>query len=214
LWQGQTPFDDLIPQQQDDAAGPDQDDASTDDSSLASSAGTSGDAYDPNVSNSDPALLYKPVAGKGILPDPSKPENKMIIKPPNEVPPDAVHYIRGDDDEFYAPPHADFKVVYKTGVNDGLANYKAANKAIAQGSAFDYQRDIVNKIFHSCYTDASNYAVGVYMQGAGYSKSEMLIIGLWYALNNSKNAGSLHQIHWWFKGWNDAKNGKLATKIN
>jgi hypothetical protein len=211
LWQGHTPFDDLIPQQQDDAAGPDQDDASTDDGSLASSAGTSGNAYDPNDSNNDPALLYQPVAEMVTSPASEKSDDSITTY--DNEPADAVHY-RSNGEYFEAPPHADFMAVYLAGKKDGWANWGAAQRTIAQYGEFDYQRDKSAKKFYTNYTTASNYAVGVYMRGARYSIEEMLTLGLLYAFKKSKNAGSPRQMYWWIKGWIDANTGMLATRVN
>jgi hypothetical protein len=61
-------------------------------------------------------------------------------------------------------------------------------------------------IFINAYRDASNYAVGVYMAGAGYSYSETLAAGTYYSLRHSSNwdSGFAYHIKWWTKGWTDA----------
>jgi len=229
-WQWQTPFDDLIPQHQGDAAGPAQDDASTDDGSMASFDGTSDDAYDSNVSNGDPALLYQSAAERSIpefnagdgstflseiknIFSPAHSGPGMTVKGPEYVPSDAVHYCTGQI-EFDAPPHADFEIVYLTGLANGMADLWAAHKAIAQFGDFDFQRDGATNVFYRCYTHASNYAVGVYMNAAGYTKEQMMLVGKMYALVKSNNAGSEEQEYWWRKGWDDANAGELATRLN
>jgi hypothetical protein len=233
LWQGHTPFDDLIPQQQGDAAGTAQDDASTDDGSLASFAGPSEDDNNaPGEFSAVPDFLYKPVSGAStpaddsgdassllsqlkqlFSPAPAKPGNGISID--KETPADAVHYNSGGD-EFDAPPHADFQAVYMAGKKDGWASWGSAQRAIAQYGEFDFQRDKSANKFYGCYTHASNYAVGVYMRGAGYSIGEMLALGLGYAAIKSKNFGTkyLEQMYWWIKGWIDANAGMLATRVD
>ena len=57
--------------------------------------------------------------------------------------------------------------------------------------------------------NASNYVVGVYMAGAGYSLLGTLSIGTGYAMTHSANWDSdfLSHIVWWTKGWTDATSG-------
>ncbi|GEM_PF-6895327 len=77
---------------------------------------------------------------------------------------------------------------------------------------FDFQRNSGRRkqnenYFYDAYTDASNYAVGVYTHGLGQSLDFMLASGLIYALRHSKNAGTQGQVSMWLKGWNDAEAG-------
>lgn len=130
----------------------------------------------------------------------------MIV---HAVPDDAVPLRTGDGTQFYAPPYADFPRVYA----DGQAHWQnpvAAYLAIWQDGTYDYQRD--NAMFYWAYTNASNYAVGVYMAGAGYSRDAMVTIGTFLANHFSSNAAANSQAPWWTRGWNDATNsaGPLA----
>jgi hypothetical protein len=98
-------------------------------------------------------------------PGPGKPTPGQKLKHVYDVPDDAVSYTTGDGTQFHAPPYANFQKVYAA----GQANWQnpiAAFSAIWVNGAYDFQRD--NKYFYNAYIDASNYAVGVYMAGAGY----------------------------------------------
>ncbi|MGH6857284.1 MAG: hypothetical protein ACRECP_06505, partial [Methylocella sp.] len=79
-----------------------------------------------------------------------------------------------------APPRADFREVYAAG--EKIANWQIADQvaaghaALAQFGTYDFQRDKATNIWFSEYADAANYAVGVFMAGAGYGKSESVAI--------------------------------------
>ena len=80
--------------------------------------------------------------------------------------------------------------------------YKATNSAVGTVwdlSTFNEETDI----FIMLICDASNYAVGVYMAGAGYSYFETLAVGTGYSLRHSSNweSGFAYHIKWWTKGW-------------
>jgi hypothetical protein len=96
--------------------------------------------------------------------------------------------------------------VYAAGQADGR-DLKANNSAVGQFGTYDFQRKDGN--FYDAYTDASNYASGVYMAGAGYSYLETLVGGTYYSLTHASNwdSGFTYHIKWWTKGWTDATNG-------
>jgi hypothetical protein len=134
---------------------------------------------------------------------PDKPTPSKGLTIVHGVPEDAISLTTGDGTSFYAPPYADFCKVYAT----GQANWQnpiAAFSAIGQFGTYDFQRD--NGMFYSAYTNASNYAVGVYMAGAGYSYDATITIAGAFASHYSSNAGADSQTTWWTKGWNDATN--------
>jgi hypothetical protein len=128
------------------------------------------------------------------------------LKPVYDVPDDAISYTTGDGTQFHAPPSADFREVYAAGQASG-GDIKAVRSAIGQFGSFDFQRRDGN--FYSAYTDASNYAVGVYMAGGGYSLPETLAIGTYYSVTHASNwdSGFTYHVKWWTKGWTDATNG-------
>jgi hypothetical protein len=95
----------------------------------------------------------------------------------------------------------------------GQANWQnpfAAPYYIWHFGIYDFQRD--DGTFYSAYTNASNYAVGVYAAGAGYSLSATVTIGQWVADLISSNAGTRTQSDWWTRGWNDATNGQAPFR--
>lgn len=61
--------------------------------------------------------------------------------------------------------------------------------------------------FFPAYTNASNYAVGVYMSGAGHSEIVTISIAEYYALRHSSDFGAKEQIGWIERGWQDAHAG-------
>ncbi len=121
----------------------------------------------------------------------------------HEVPADAISLTAGDGTSFYAPAYANFSKVYAA----GQANWQtpaAAYFALTHFGPYAFQRDDGN--FYSAYTNASNYAVGVYLAGAGYSYDATITICTFVANQISSNSSAKSQSSWWTKGWNDATN--------
>jgi hypothetical protein len=135
-------------------------------------------------------------------PSPQAPAKGLTIV--HEVPADAVSLTAGDGTSFYAPPYADFSKVYAAG-QANWQNPVAAYFALTHFGPYDFQRDSGN--FYSAYTNASNYGVGVYMAGAGYSYDATIALCTFVANRISSNSGANSQSIWWTKGWNDATNG-------
>ncbi len=119
------------------------------------------------------------------------------------IPPGSKLFCSPSGTPFYAPPGTDFNNVYSAGQNNGLDPF-AINSNVGQGGTYDFQRS--NGDFYPAYTDASNYGVGVYMNGAGYSLSWTNEIGaaFWelFSSGNLQNKG-----YWWDQGWNAANSG-------
>jgi hypothetical protein len=133
-----------------------------------------------------------------------KPEPARGLTIVRDVPDDAVSLTAGDGTQFYAPPNADFQAVYA----DGAAhwpNFLAAYFALKRFGTYDLQRED-GKVYLA-YTNASNYAVGVYMAGAGYSYDATIKICTIAADLISSNSNANTQAPWWTRGWNDATNG-------
>ena len=122
------------------------------------------------------------------------------------VPPGSVSYTAPNGQQFYAPPSANFCNEYAAGQQNGM-NPWGINSAVGQGGQFDYQRSDGN--FYPAYTNASNYGVGVFMRGAGFSEGELNAIGGLYSFLKSANANSQSQTSWWDQGWNAANSGSL-----
>jgi hypothetical protein len=83
----------------------------------------------------------------------------------------------------------------------------AVRSAVGTSGTYDFQRK--DGYFYQAYKDAPNYAVGVYMAGAGYSYSETVAMGIAYSMKNSSNwdSGLDYHVNCWTRGWNDATNG-------
>jgi hypothetical protein len=113
------------------------------------------------------------------------------------------HFTTGDGTQFHAPPNANFQEVYAAG-QANWQNPAAAYFALKHFGPYDFQRD--NGTFYSAYTNAPNYAVGVYMAGAGYSYDATITICTLVAKLISSNADANTQAPWWTRGWNDATN--------
>ena len=105
---------------------------------------------------------------------PGKPPPEQKLKTVYDVPDVAVSYTTGDGTQFHAPPDADFRKVYAAGRANGRA-LRAVRSAIGQFGTYAFQRK--DGHFYTAYMDASNYAAGVYMAGAGYSYFETIAMG-------------------------------------
>lgn len=136
------------------------------------------------------------------------------------VPPNSQVFTAPNGQTFLAPAGTDFQAVYNAGRADGLFG---ANSQIGHYGKYDFQRnggrgECSSNTFYPAYTDASNYGVGVYMNGAGFSLNQTITIGNLFAGTMSSNAGSARQQQWWRNGWNAAQsgspNGNSSTGCN
>jgi RHS repeat-associated protein len=124
----------------------------------------------------------------------------------HNVPMDAVTQQLPSGQIVYTPPSANFQSVFDTAQTVGSVGIKTA---VGQYGMFDYQRNegagkLATNNFYPAYTDASNVAVGVYMNGAEYGPKEIHVIGYIYAVTHSSNAGTPAQNAMWQAGWNAA----------
>lgn len=81
------------------------------------------------------------------------------------------------------------------------------NDLIGHGGLFDFQRS--DGVFIGAYTNASNFAVGVVMDAAGYSYPSTLAIAGGFAETMSSQGLTSTQIRWWTEGWAAAATGML-----
>ncbi|MFI4939816.1 MAG: hypothetical protein ACHP7O_05685 [Burkholderiales bacterium] len=148
------------------------------------------------------------LAGFGWIPNTEQKPGEIART--DDVPPDAMICTASDGMNFFAPSKANWNAVHDAGQAGGI-DPMAASAAISHYGNFDFQRDKSKNIFMSAYTDASNYAVGVYMHGAGFSLPETKVIGYLYGkAEMSKNAGQPSQTDWWTRGWNAANAQDLS----
>lgn len=109
-----------------------------------------------------------------------------------------------------APAIANWSVVQTAGLASG-GNPIGIYATAGFNGMFDYQRH--DGSFDGRYTNASNYGVGVFMEGAGFSRRVTVNIASTFAKIYSSNAGSPAQIQFWQQGWNDARYRNLAMPI-
>jgi hypothetical protein len=149
--------------------------------------------------------------------------NAGDINREHERPKDAIVVTRPDGSKIYdpdsttkrlvAPPRANFQEVYAAGERTAnwpiMQRIDALRTALQQFGTFDFQRDEATNTFYDAYVHAANYAIGVYLAGAGYGLSNTLIISRVYALLFSSNAftDKTHSRDWTEKGWKDAHRG-------
>jgi RHS repeat-associated protein len=157
------------------------------------------------ISNSDPSGLVSPVEewqfAQSIQPSPIQ-----IVR---GTPANACTCHTSAGAPFSAPPGANFNAVRAAGRLAGLNRFNpfVVNAAVGHFGTFDFQRSAANNSFIGAYTDASNYAVGVYMQGAGYSLSQTVAIAQLFGHSMSSNAGDPRQQEFWEAGWMAANAG-------
>ena len=125
------------------------------------------------------------------------------------VPSDAVTYTAPDGQCFYAPPNVNWNDIQNAGARDGLTG---ANANMGQNGTYDLQRS--GGDVYTAYANAANYAVGVYVYGAGYSQTSMYIIGQAYGFFKSSNFGNNNWPQWWNNGWNAANTGLPSRPSN
>lgn len=197
-----------------DAIGQDADpDSSMETQSQPSSAFgvTSGDAgarFGPSTPMQD-----QPTSAAGTV----SVDYKVTTEPPKDakavVPPDGVPIRGGNPPKLLiAPAHSDYRQVYAAGRAiaqlspfDQILHIRAA---LQQGGTYDFQRDPIRQEIQPAYANASNYAVGVYLAGAGYSLWAAHTMAEVYALFHSSNYGSKNQADWLEQGWRDATAGR------
>ncbi len=141
-------------------------------------------------------------AGSPLTEGRSASANAGDINREHERPKDAIMVTRPDGSKIYdpdsttkrlmAPPRANFQEVYAAGERTAnwplLQQIDAARIALGQFGTYDFQRDEATNTWFSEYVHAANYAVGVYMAGAGYGLDQSLAFAQAYTVVNSSNA--------------------------
>jgi hypothetical protein len=96
--------------------------------------------------------------------------------------------------------------------SDPWQQFFPAKAALEQFGTYDFQRDKATNTSFSKYAHAANYAVGVYMAGAGYGKWESVKIAQTYGYFRSLNQYDREGREWTEKGWEDAYRGDWKIK--
>ena len=107
----------------------------------------------------------------------------------NVVPRNALLCTSGKN-SFYAPPSFNPNKIIQDGQIGGLSD---AGRAVGYAGAFDFQRmsnASGGETFFSAYSNASNFAVGLYLAGGGYNSGLASVISNGYSLLNSGHFGT------------------------
>jgi len=112
---------------------------------------------------------------------------------------------------FLAPMGTDFANEYAAGQLSGNDIFQIYANIGFFGN-FDFQRNYglgpcSNNVFYRQFTNGSNYGVGIFMNGGGFSLEDTLNIAEGFA--NAFTGGFTNtQVQWWTNGWNDAEAGQ------
>ena len=137
------------------------------------------------------------------------PKDAVVVVRPDGVPVEDPTSANG---MLMAPPKADFREVYAAGASSKPYDVLAMYEALGHFGTFDFQRDRESNSFYDKYIHAANYAVGVYMAGAGYDKWTSVKIAETYGFFGSSNKYSSEGKEWTERGWADAKQGTWQKK--
>jgi len=150
-----------------------------------------------------------------------------LIKPLLTVPglPANARTFTYNGNDIHVPPNADFKKVYDAGAANGRANILGIKAAISHYGSFDFQRNeghgwlgqnLGVNYFYPEYVKASNFAVGVFMAGAGFTWPETDYIASTFAGATSDQEKAKQIIEkdrpTWQAGWNYGQSLKASGK--
>src|SRR6266436_5820763 len=108
------------------------------------------------------------------------------------LPSDAFLQLPPNIPPFWVPNRANWCDIYLAGHRNGLLD---AGPYIEQGGTYDFQPG--DETFYTKYTNASNFAVGVYMNDAGYSLLDTEMAGDLYTLAHSSSGSKNTAKKWW-----------------
>jgi hypothetical protein len=168
---------------------------------------TSGDA----AAGGDASALVEGRSAGGAGPItivPDLPKDAIVVTRPDGTTIDDPDSPTG---KLMAPPRANIQEVYAAG--ERIANEWPSQQIVPGYNAlhhfgtYDFQRDEATNTQFKQYVHASNYAVGVYMAGAGYAKWESVKIAQTYGYFFSSTKYDAIAREWTEKGWDDARRG-------
>jgi len=122
-------------------------------------------------------------------------------------PPGSVEVTAPDGTRFWAPAWADFKLTYVSGQLMGH-NWFSQNLALGHWGTSDFQRN--GSTFIHAYTNASNYAVGIGLYAAGYSRQGAIDHAATFTFFKGSNVGDPNLALWQGRGWDAAQSGACA----
>ncbi|MGH6811578.1 MAG: hypothetical protein ACREDM_04295 [Methylocella sp.] len=135
---------------------------------------------------------------------PELPKDAIVVTRPDGTTIDDPKSLTG---KLMAPPRANFQEVYSAGTR--ATNLLQVDAAVGHYGRFDFQRDSATNTYYPEYKHASNYAVGVFMAGAGYTREQTSNISETFAYFYSGNykTGMVERKYWTYRGWDDAQDG-------
>ena len=135
---------------------------------TSSGDAASGDASGPTLTEGRSAGSARGPARSGKIKHvDGVPKDAIVVTRPDGTPIDDPYSPKG---KLMAPPRANFHEVYAEGTTK--PNVFQINEDIGHFGRFDYHRDKASNTFYLAYQHASNYAAGVLMAGAGYTREE------------------------------------------
>lgn len=179
-------------------------------SGRASGQWASGDAGagDPPVVEGRSAISGRRAAVGGVNHVNDLPKDAIVVTRPNGP---AVEDPDSTTGKLMAPPRANFQEIYAAGKEISKLprwrQFQLARAALRHFGTYDFQRDEATNTFFKEYSNASNYAVGVYMAGAGYGRWQSVRIAQSYGFLFSSTKYERTAREWTEKGWDDATRG-------
>jgi hypothetical protein len=132
------------------------------------------------------------------------PKVAVVVTRPDGTPIDDPKSPTG---KLMAPPRANFREVYAAGTQN--PTLFQINEDVGHFGRFDYRRDKASDTSFPAYKHASNYAAGVLMAGAGYTREQTHDISEKFAYLFSSNyeTDKEERQYWTNRGWDDAHGG-------
>ena len=119
---------------------------------------------------------------------------------------------------FYAPNGTDFQSIWQAGQNfrNSGASPLSLGQYLGHNGQYNFQNQSLSAgLGYDYYQVASNLAVGIFMNGAGYSLPQTLTIGNLYGFATSSNfpSATTNWNIWWSTGWIDGNNQTFPMPV-
>jgi hypothetical protein len=119
---------------------------------------------------------------------------------------------------FYAPNGTDFQSIWQAGQNfrNNGGSLLGLGQYVGRSGIYNFQNQSAQAgLGYSYYQQASNVAVGIFMNGAGYSLADTLIIGQTAGFLGSSNfpTATTNWNIWWSTGWIDGNNQTFPAPV-
>ena len=177
-----------------------------------------------------PLQWIPPGAGSNLLP-PQPSQGQINWGPPGKALPGSPTFTAPGGESFLAPPGTSYGTIYSAGqAIDGYAFLSAIPRAAIYHSEikkhvgiwgiYDFQRNLGHGLvpnngpntFYKDYRNAGNFGVGVYMNGAGFSRSDTTNVAVWYKVDvEHTKPPDQNTLDWELLGWDAAQKYKGGT---